>query len=103
MIDAWVKKNRERYEAKGRSLLKEAAAQQVAEEYNFSPTGDPEMDLIIAMGLRDMQEEERESDESFVATLSASKSDQTVVSQGASGSGEKKKKKRTNKGKKKKN
>jgi hypothetical protein len=51
----WVKKNRERYEARGRSELKEAVAQQLAEEYNFTPTGDPEMDLIIAMGLRDME------------------------------------------------
>lgn len=52
---AWTKKNRERYEAGGRSELKEAVAQQLAEEYEFTPTGDPEMDLIIAMGLRDMK------------------------------------------------
>lgn len=52
---AWVKKNRERYEAGGRSELKEAVAQQLAEEYDFTPTGDPEMDLIIAMGMRDMK------------------------------------------------
>lgn len=52
---AWVKKNREKYEAGGRSELKEAVARQFAEEYDFTPTGDPEMDLMIAMGLRDME------------------------------------------------
>jgi len=29
----------------------------VAKEYNFDQTGDPEMDLIIAMGLRDMKDD----------------------------------------------
>jgi len=53
----WVKGNRERYEAGGRSPLKEAAARQLAEEYNFAQTGDPEMDLIVAMGLRDMKDD----------------------------------------------
>lgn len=37
--------------------MKEAAARQLAEEYNFAQTGDPEMDLIVAMGLRDMKDD----------------------------------------------
>lgn len=53
----WVKRNRERYEAGGRSELKEAAAAQWAEQYNFTPSSDPEMDMIIAMGLRDMEDD----------------------------------------------
>ena len=36
--------------------MKEMAAKQLAEEYDFEPTGDPEMDMMIAMGLRDMEE-----------------------------------------------
>jgi len=59
----WVRGNRERYEAGGRSAVKEAAARQLAEEYKFTQTGDPEMDLIVAMGLRDMEmEDEMEND-----------------------------------------
>lgn len=53
----WVKGNRERYEAEGRSFLKEYAAQQMANCYNFNQTGDPELDLIIAAGLGDMADD----------------------------------------------
>jgi hypothetical protein len=54
----WVRGNRERYEAGGRSLLKEYAAHEAVMEHGFTPTGDPEMDLIIAMGLGDMEDME---------------------------------------------
>ncbi|KAI5800386.1 hypothetical protein DFH27DRAFT_624006 [Peziza echinospora] len=53
---AWVSNNRARYESNGRSFMKEATAAQLAEEYEFEPTGDPEMDIMIAIGLRDMEE-----------------------------------------------
>ena len=36
--------------------MKEMAAKQLAEEYDFTPSGDPEMDIMAAMGLRDMEE-----------------------------------------------
>ncbi|KAI5816470.1 hypothetical protein BZA77DRAFT_313023 [Pyronema omphalodes] len=52
----WRRKNRERYEANGRSLPKEIVAAGLAEQYGFTPTGDPEMDLIIAMGLAEMSD-----------------------------------------------
>lgn len=54
----WVKNNRANYEANGRSLLKEQLARQAVEEYDFAPTGDPEMDIIIGMGLKDMREDD---------------------------------------------
>ncbi|KAI5789399.1 hypothetical protein FPQ18DRAFT_342447 [Pyronema domesticum] len=52
----WKRKNRERYEANGRSFVKESLAAQLAEKYDFEPTGDPEMDMMIAMGLQDMRD-----------------------------------------------
>ena len=66
-----MKKNRERYEAGGRSVLKEEVARQWREEYDFATTGDPEMDMIIAMGLRDMKED-TESEASVSSNLGGS-------------------------------
>jgi len=52
----WVEGKRERYEARGRSFLKEYAPRQVANKYCFTQTGNPENDLIIRMGLEDMED-----------------------------------------------
>jgi len=73
----WVKGNRERYEARGRSLLKEYAARQVANKYGFTQTGDPENDLIIAMGLEGMMEDDPESSDMFSSREPAGSSGDT--------------------------
>jgi len=36
--------------------MKEMLAKQLAEQYDFTPSGDPEIDMMTAIGLRDLQE-----------------------------------------------
>ncbi|KAF8441808.1 hypothetical protein BGX38DRAFT_1203548 [Terfezia claveryi] len=53
-----LKKSRNQYEYEAHmkdSYLKQQAAKEAAEVWEFTPTGDPELDLIIAAGLSDLE------------------------------------------------
>ncbi|KAI5838494.1 hypothetical protein DFP73DRAFT_588139 [Morchella snyderi] len=63
-LDAMQKADERDLEAKDseakkydKSVLKGIVAEQVAEKYRVTPTGNPEIDLIIAMGLRALNNE----------------------------------------------
>ncbi|KAF3901661.1 hypothetical protein ABW21_db0208355 [Orbilia brochopaga] len=54
---AWRQKNWENYVQGGRSLVKEQAAREACLRNDLESTGDPEMDLIAAIGWEQLKKE----------------------------------------------
>ncbi|KAL7276506.1 hypothetical protein RUND412_000497 [Rhizina undulata] len=82
----------------GIDSIKYGIGEALAEQYGFTSTGDDETDMIIAMGLRDMEEEDGEnSDGDLTGIGSSGKSEKAVEPQGGSAAGGNKRRNRKKK------